>query len=112
MAVCFLEPEHRAPGLRRGVVEGSARNVRDPQGSHELQARQTLGLLLAPLAERRVLQKLPHQCVLDDRIAELVDDRGDREDPAQPLVQTRLCHRLRTSWPRSGNISMTSARYV
>ena len=46
-----------------------------------------------PLAECRVVGALARDGVLDDRIAEMVDDRGDREDATQSLVQALFGHR-------------------
>ena len=45
-----------------------------------------------PLAELRVVGTLPGDLVPDDRVAEMVDDRGNGEDATESLVQALLAH--------------------
>ena len=71
-----------------GVLEGSAGRGRDPEGPLELQPRQPgRGLRFVPRLQGGVDVEFR---VLDDLVAEAVDDRGDGEDAAEPLVQARL----------------------
>ena len=92
VAMGLLEADGRAPRPRGGVLERSTGDVADPQGAHELQAGQPAEVVRVPLAESRVFRLLADDRVLDDRIAEMVDHRCDREDAAEPLVQTCIRH--------------------
>jgi len=92
IAVRLLQAEGRGSGLRRRVLEGSARDVGDPQRPHELQARQAQRLFDAPLTKLLVLGQLADHGVLDDRVAEVVDHGCDREDPAESIVKAGFLH--------------------
>ena len=81
-------PSFSCPGLRARILERPARDVAHPERPHELEAGQSRKLGGVPLTKGRVGGPLPGDRVLDDRVAEVVDDRGDGEDAAQPLVQT------------------------
>ena len=70
--------------------ERPARDLADPQGSHELEARQPVQVLRVPFPEGWVLRSLSHDRVLHNRVAKVVNDRGDGEDAAKPFIQTLL----------------------
>ena len=88
----LLEAERIVARLGPDVLEGPAGDLADPQRAHELQARQAGQLLGVPLAQLGVVRTLPGDLVPDDRVAEMVHDRGDREDAAEALVQALLAH--------------------
>src|SRR5437773_11475496 len=72
----------------RRVFERPARDGADPQGSHELETRQPVQVLRVPFPEGWVLRCLSHDRVLHNRVAKVVNDRGDGEDAAKPFIQT------------------------
>src|SRR6185503_21024507 len=76
--------------LCRRVFERPARYGADPQGSHELEAWQPVQVLRVPFPEGWVLRILSHDRVLHNRVAKVVNYRGDREDAAKPFVQALL----------------------
>src|SRR6185503_3566857 len=78
-----------APFCRR-EFEGPSRNLADPQGSHELEARQPAQVLRVPFPEGRVLRRLAHDRVLDHCAPEMVVDRDDGKDAAKPFIQALL----------------------
>ena len=80
--------------------EGPARNLADPQGPLELEARQPVQVLRVPFPEGWVLRRLPKGRVLHHCVARIVNDRGDGEDPANPFIQTLLGFRsgLQRQW--------------
>ena len=88
LPVGFFQAEHRAPGPCRREFERSARHVADPQGAHELQTRQSAEIVGVPFSEGRVCRPLTNDRVLDDRIAEVVDDRRDGEYATEPFVES------------------------
>ena len=83
----FLQAEGSAPGSRGCKLEGSTRDVADPQGPHEFQARQPAQVVRVPFAEGRIGGSLTNDRILYDRIAEMVDDCRDRECATEPFVQ-------------------------
>jgi hypothetical protein len=87
LAMSLLQAERRAPGSRRGKSEGSTGNVADPQGAHELEARQPAEIVRVPFAESRICRLLTNDRVFHDGIAEVVDDRRDRKCATESLVQ-------------------------
>src|SRR4030095_1442567 len=68
------------------------RNLANPQGSHELEARQSVQILRVPFPEGWVLRSLSHDRVLHHRVAKVVNYRGDGEDSAEAFVKAFLCH--------------------
>ena len=80
------------PGTVADVLEGSAGDVADPQGAHELQAGQPAQVVGVPLPELRVGRLLTDDRVVHDRVAEMVDDRGDGERATESIVETCLSH--------------------
>src|SRR5215217_263106 len=74
------------------VLERPARHSADPQGSHELEARQSAQVLRMPLPEGGVLRSFPYDRVLHNRVAKVLNNRRDGEDAAKSLVQTLLSH--------------------
>ena len=86
-AMSFLQAERSAPGSCGCKLEGSTRNVADPQGAHEFQARQPAQVVRVPLTEGRIRGTLTDDRILDDGIAEVVDDCRDRECATEPFVQ-------------------------
>ena len=46
-----------------------------------------------PFPQGRVLRRLAHDGVLDDRVAEVIDHGCDGECATEPLIETRLRHR-------------------
>src|SRR4029453_14070249 len=93
VAMGLFQPEGGTSRLRGREREGSAGDVADPQGAHELQPRQSVQLVGMPLTKLRVLRCLADDGVLDDRVAEKVDHRSDGEHATQSVVQARLSHR-------------------
>jgi len=47
---------------------------------------------------------LPNDGILDDRIAEVINDRGDREHATEPLVQGLLGRHSGSSWDSGGRV--------
>jgi len=96
VAMGLLETERRLAGLGGRILEGTARNVADPQRPHELEAGQSFQALAVPLPQMGVLGLLADDGVLHDGVAEVIHHRRDGEDAAQPLVQTFLTWPART----------------
>src|SRR5690349_21684248 len=96
IAVGFLEAERGAARPCGAELERSAGDLADPQGAHELEAGKASEAVRVPLAKGRVGRSLTDDRVLDQRIAEVVHDGGDREHATQTLVETRLCHGSRS----------------
>ncbi len=67
-----------------------ARDLADPKGAHELEARMPVEVLGVPFPERWILRSLSHDRVLHDRVAKMVDDCSDGEGTSQPVIQTFL----------------------
>jgi hypothetical protein len=91
-AMGFLQAKGGRPWLGAFIFERSTRNVADPQSSHELQTWQSAQLLVVPLSQRGILGVLPHDGILDDGIAEVVDYGGDRENAPESFVERLFCH--------------------
>ena len=79
----------------RREFERPARDLADPQGSHELETRQSAQVIPVPIPERRILRILSDDRVLHNRVTKVVNYGGDGEDPAKPFVQTLLRNDLR-----------------
>jgi hypothetical protein len=86
-AMRFFQAQGCAPGSRGCKLERSARNVADPSGAHEFETRQPAQILRVPIAEGGLCRTLTNDRVLDDGIAEMVDDCCDRECATEPFVQ-------------------------
>ena len=86
----LLKAKRSIAGLRGRELEGSTRNLADPQRPHELEAGQPSQVLGVPFPQLRVLGLLADDGVLHDGVAEVIHHRCDGEDAAQPLVQTFL----------------------
>src|SRR5450631_4669028 len=70
--------------------ERPSRDLAHPQGSHELESRQPVQVLRVPFPEGWVLRSLSHDRILHQRVAKMINDRGDGEDAAKPFIQTLL----------------------
>ena len=87
-------PSTVLPGLRGRELERAAGDVAHPQRAHELEPRQPVEAVRVPFAQRRVLRALADDRVLDQRVAEAVDHRGDRECTPKPVIETGFRHVL------------------
>ena len=92
--VGLFKTEWRRAGLSGRKLERPARNVADPQRSHELEAGQSFQILGMPFPQLRVLGLLTDDRVFHDGIAEVIHHRRDGEHTPQPLVQTFLSRGL------------------
>lgn len=63
--------------------ERPACDLADPKGSHELESGQPAQVLPVPFPEGWVLRILSHDRVLHNRVAKVVNYRGDGEDAAK-----------------------------
>ncbi len=97
-AMRLFQAQLLVPWLRARILERPARDVAHPERPHELETGQSRQLGGVPLPKGRVGGSLAGDRVLDDGVAEVVDDRGDGEDTSQPLVQTPVAHGP-SSWP-------------
>src|ERR1700693_5122732 len=70
-----------------GVLKGSAGRLADPECPHEFKAWQLARLV--PFLQGRVHIEF---WILDDFVAEAVNDHADGVDPPDPYVKTLLCH--------------------
>src|SRR5207249_6877637 len=70
-----------------GVLKGSAGRLAEPEGSHEFQAWQFARLV--PFLQGRVHIEFR---ILDDFIAEAVNNHADGVNAPNPFVKTLLCH--------------------
>src|SRR5688572_24850653 len=86
----LFEAQMSATRLCCRKLERSTRDLADPQGSHELEARQPAEILRVPFPQGRILRSLSDDRVLHDCIAKVVHDSGDGEDAAKPFIQTLL----------------------
>ena len=68
-------------------MKGSAGRLADPERPHEFQAWQLARLV--PFLQGRVHIEFR---ILDDFVAEAVNDHGDGVDAPDPFVKTLLCH--------------------
>ena len=100
-AVRLFKTQMRLARLGGRELERPAGDTANPQGPLELETRQPAQAIRTPIPKRRILGVLPHDRVLDQRIAELIDDTGDGINAAKPVVQTlaglrrgfqRQCH--------------------
>src|SRR4029450_7255541 len=86
----LLKAQMRFTRLGRAEFERPARDLADPQGSHELEARQPIQVLRVPFPEGCVLRSLSHDWVLHHRVTKMVNDRSDGEDAAKSFIETLL----------------------
>ena len=86
--MCLLKTQRSTSRLGWREFERAARDLADPQGSHELEARQPVQAIRVPFPEGWVLRSLSDDRVLHHRIAKVVNDRGDGEDAAKSLIKT------------------------
>jgi hypothetical protein len=87
-----FQAQRRTTGFRRGILEGSARNIADPKCSHELEAREPFQAVRVPFSQGNIFRVLTDDGVEDELIAEVVDDRGDSERPAEPVIEVWFRH--------------------
>ena len=71
-----------------GVLKGSAGRLAEPERPHEFKAWQLARLI--PFLQGRVHIEFR---ILDDFVAEAVNDHADGVDAPDPFVKTLLCHR-------------------
>jgi hypothetical protein len=86
----LLKAEWRLARLGRRELEGAARNVADPECSHEFEAGQPSQVLGMPFPQLRVLGLLADDRVLHHGVAEVIHHRCNGEDASQTFVKTFL----------------------
>ena len=85
--MCLLKAQMSFTRLCWREFERSTRDLADPQGSHELEARQPVQVLRVPFPKGWILRILSHNRVLHHRVAKMVNDRGDGLDAAKTFIQ-------------------------
>src|ERR1044072_1763800 len=70
--------------------ERPARDLADQEVSHELEAGQPVQVVRVPFPEGCILRVLSYDGVLHNRVAKVINYRGDGEDAAKPFVQALL----------------------
>ena len=93
LAMCLFKGDCVVPGLGAGIRERTTRDVTDPKGPHELQAREARQLGGVPFAKCRVVGPSAGDSVLDYLVAKAVDQGCDREDATKSLVEALFGHR-------------------
>jgi hypothetical protein len=79
VSVGLLKAERRLAGLGGRELEGTTRNVADPERPHELEAGEPFHVLGVPFLQVRVLGLLADDWILDDGVAEVIHHRSDGE---------------------------------
>src|SRR5512146_430228 len=92
LAMGFFQAERCAAWFRGCVVLGSAGDVADPEGAHELEAWKSAQVVGVPFPEGGVLRALADDRVVHDRVAEVVDYCCDGECATEAFVETRFRH--------------------
>src|SRR6266487_1303553 len=84
---CDVEVFMRFVQVLAGVLKGSAGRLAEPECPHEFKACQLARLV--PFLQGGVHIEFR---ILDDFVAEAVNDHGDGVDAPDPFVKTLLCH--------------------
>src|SRR5437870_3350494 len=87
LPVRLFESVSRLPPVNGRVFERPSRDVADPERSHELETGESREAPGVPFAQLWVLRCLADDRVLNDRIAEVIDDRRYRKDAAEAFVK-------------------------
>src|SRR5687768_14959583 len=90
-----LKAQWRTPWFCCREFERPARDLTNPKGPLELEARQPAQVVPVPVPEGRVLGILSHDPVLHYSIAKVINYRRDGKYPAKAFVQTLLRRVLR-----------------
>jgi len=83
----LLKTERRRARSGRGVLERPPRHVADPKSPHELETGQSSQIVCVPFAKLRIPGLLTHYRIRYERVAEMIHNRCNDEDAAQPFVE-------------------------
>src|SRR5262245_29558589 len=87
-----LQAELSAPRFRGRIDLRATRNVADPKRAHEFEARQSAQIVSTPLIRLRVFRPHTGDRIAHDRVAEVVNYRGDGKCATKAVVQTGFGH--------------------